>query len=199
MPLPHNPDYAYALAAPKTDHHPKVRPYSQPTQANMFPFFLTELKSEAGGGTLYEAEGQLATSGVHRVSCCQPKAGRRARSFVHVHYFNPEVNEFYMSWLDSFTYAKDGIQECHDFVKNVIEWTVSIQQPTVKDAMDKLHPITRLRKKRGATGPAVDGAESSTNFNLRNIGQGSWDFDILLSYARHRNAGAGRRCTRARE
>ena len=161
-PLPRNPDYTYALPAPKTDRHfgfhptrkskwtakqlsaadnPKVRPYSQPTPANMFPFFLMELKSEATGGTLYGAEGQLATSGAHRVrslmwtlDLLEPSRKRSSADAIvfsaavsqretvaHVHYFNPEDNRFYMSWIDAFTYAKKGWyagmsrlrQECH--------------------------------------------------------------------------------------
>ena len=87
-PLPRNPDYPYALPAPKTDRHfgfltsqdsdwtvqelatadhPRVRPYSQPTRENLFPSFLVELKSEATNGTIYAGEGQVAVSGVHRV------------------------------------------------------------------------------------------------------------------------------------
>ena len=206
-PLPRNPDYAYALPAPKTDRHfgfhptrksnwtaqqlsaadnSKVRPYSQPTPANMFPFFLMELKSEATGGTLYGAEGQLATSGAHRVrsliwtlDLLEPSRKRSSADAIvfsaavsqretvaHVHYFNPEDNRFYMSWIDAFTYAKkDGMQECHDYVKNAIEWMVDIQQPMVKDAMDKLHPITRLWKKRGTVNSPVNATESCKSEN----------------------------------
>lgn len=208
LPLPRNVNYAYALPAPKTDRHfgflptrksnwtaqelsaadhPKVRPYSQPTPANMFPCFLMELKSETTGGTLYSAEGQLASSGAHRVNSLiwtldQVDASRKRSSadaivfsaavsqreaVVHVHYFNPENNKFYMSWLDTFTYAKDGIQECHDFIKNVVEWMVDIQQPMLKQAMDELHPITRLWKKRGTISTPIDGAESFTSENER--------------------------------
>jgi hypothetical protein len=67
QPLPRNPAYTYALPASKNDRHfrfhptrksnwtaqqlsvadsPKVRPYSQPTPVNMFPYFFIELKSK---------------------------------------------------------------------------------------------------------------------------------------------------------
>ena len=57
------------------------------------------------------------------------------------------------------------MQECHDYVKNAIEWMVDIQQPMVKDAMDKLHPITRLWKKRGTVSPPVNATESCKSEN----------------------------------
>ncbi|KAF2012550.1 hypothetical protein BU24DRAFT_425194 [Aaosphaeria arxii CBS 175.79] len=88
QPLPRNPEYPHGLVTPKTDRHygfhtalksswsptelaaashPSVRPYSQPTNDNLFSLFLLEVKSEATGGTLYAAESQLAGSGAHRV------------------------------------------------------------------------------------------------------------------------------------
>ncbi len=207
QPLPRNPEYAYALPAPKTDRHfgfhptlksdwtpkeltvadhPKVRPYSQPTRENLFPLFLMELKSEATGGTLYGAEGQLATSGAHRVNSLiwaldQVDLSRKRSSadalvfsaaitqrqvIAHVHYYNPEDSKFYMSWIDTFSFAKD-IQACHDYTKNIIEWMLEIQQPIVRDALAKLHPMTKIWKKGRSASTVTDAAESSTGENER--------------------------------
>ncbi|KAI1163439.1 hypothetical protein F5B18DRAFT_620183 [Nemania serpens] len=87
--LPDNPEYQYAVAAPKPDvhfgyptnqrsswsatqsnviTHPVARPYTQPARGDTFPFVSVEMKSEAAGGTLYVAENQAAGSGSHCVN-----------------------------------------------------------------------------------------------------------------------------------
>ncbi|KAL7899360.1 hypothetical protein HDV63DRAFT_373033 [Trichoderma sp. SZMC 28014] len=200
-PLPQNPDYP--LVTPKIDRHlgfqptlksnwtrnelaaaehPKVRPYSQPTEENLFPSFLFEVKSEATGGTLYGAEGQLATAGFHRVSSLMwildqidPARSRSScdaivfsvavcqrEAVAHVHYYNTEDETFYMSYLDSFYFAKDqDLQGCHDYVKNVVDWLLEIQQPIVRDALKALHPITQLWKKTRSASVVADGVDLS--------------------------------------
>lgn len=198
-PLPRSTDYP--LVTPKTDRHlgfqptlkskwtrvelaaadhPKVRPYSQPTRENLFPSFLFEVKSEATGGTLYGAEGQLATAGFHRVSSLMwildqtnPNRTRSScdaiifsvavdqrEAVVHVHYYNPEDEMFYMSYIESFYFAKD-IQACHDHVKNVVDWLLEIQQPIVRDALKAFHPIMQLWKKARSASAVADEANSS--------------------------------------
>ena len=87
-PLPRNPEYSYALPAPKPDRHygyPTgqdsdwtaaeitvmdhriARPYLQPSSENVLPFFMIDLKSEASGGNLYGAESQATVAGAHSV------------------------------------------------------------------------------------------------------------------------------------
>ena len=147
--------------------HAGVRPYSRPTRENIFPSFLVEVKSESSRGTLYGAEGQLALAGYHCVRSwlwvldqVDPKRGRTAidamvfscavsqrEAVAHVHYYNPEDDMHYMSYIDSFYYVRDS-QKCVDHVKNVVEWLVKIKQPIVRDALAKLHPMTMLWKKR---------------------------------------------------
>lgn len=147
--------------------HTVVRPYSQPTRENIFPSFLFEIKSESSRGTLYGAEGQLALAGYHCVRSwlwvLDHVASKRERkatdamvfscavsqreAVAHVHYYNPEDNMHYMSYIDSFYYMRDS-QNCVDHVKNVVEWLVKIQQPIIRDALAKLHPMTVLWKKR---------------------------------------------------
>lgn len=48
--------------------HPAMRPYSQPTSEALFPSYLREIKSEARGGSIHAAEGDLASAGAHRVN-----------------------------------------------------------------------------------------------------------------------------------
>jgi hypothetical protein len=192
-PLPRSPDYPYGLPAPKTDHHfgfptsvtsdwtrqelaaadhPGVRAFSQPTRENLFPSFLVEVKSEATGGTLYGAEGQIATAGAHRVNSLiwmidQVDPSRKRSSadalvfsaavsqrevIAHVHYYNPDDDYFYMSHIDSFHFTKN-IQGCRDHIKNIADWLLGIQQPIVRDALARLHPMTKVWKKgRSASG-----------------------------------------------
>ncbi|KUI65956.1 hypothetical protein VM1G_02386 [Cytospora mali] len=199
MPLPRTPDYP--LITPKTDYHvgfqttlrsnwtraelsvadsPSIRPYSQPSRENLFPSFLLEVKSEATGGTLYGAEGQLATAGFHRVrslmwlldqidsartrSSCDAivfSAAICQREVVaHVHYYNPEDETFYMSYIDHFYFAK-GVQGCHDHVKNVVDWLLEVQQPIVRDALRALHPMTHVWKKARSASSVRDAGGSS--------------------------------------
>ncbi|KAL8729344.1 MAG: hypothetical protein Q9181_005042 [Wetmoreana brouardii] len=147
--------------------HTVVRPYSQPTRENIFPLFLIEIKSESSRGTLYGAEGQLALAGYHRVRSwlwvldqVAPERERKATDAVvfscavsqreavaHVHYYNPEDNMHYMSYIDSFYHVRD-MQKCVNHVKNVVEWLVKIQQPIIRNALAKLYPMTLLWKKR---------------------------------------------------
>ncbi len=200
-PLPQSSDYP--LVTPKTDRHfgfqptlksnwtreeltaadhAKVRPYSQPTRENLFPSFLVEVKSEATGGTLYAAEGQLATAGFHRVSSLmwildqiEPNrtwsscdalvfsvAVSQREAIAHVHYYNPENDTFYMSYIDSFYFAKDvDLQGCRDHIKNVVEWLLEIQQPAVRDALKALRPIAKAWKKARSASAVTDAADSS--------------------------------------
>lgn len=44
---------------------------------------------------------------------------------MHVHYYNPEDKVFYMSYIDSFYFAKD-VQGCRDHAKNVMDWLLEI-------------------------------------------------------------------------
>jgi hypothetical protein len=199
-PLPRSCDYPYGLAAPKTDRHfgfrtslhsdwtyeelaaadhSKVRPYSQPTRENLFPSFLIEIKSEVTNDTLYEAEGQLAAAGAHRVSSLmwildqidpsRTRSSSDALAFsaavsqrevvAHVHYYNPEDEKFYMSYIDSFYFAKDA-QGCCNHMKNVVEWMLEIQQPIVRDALNRLHPITKWWKKGRPASAIIDATGS---------------------------------------
>ena len=199
-PLPRNPDYPYALPAPKPDRHygfrtsetsnwtvqelsvadhPQVRPYSQPTRENLFPSRLIELKSEATGGTLYAGEGQTALDGAHRVRSqlwlldqIDPTATRsctdaivfssvvsQRETVTHVHYYNPEDGNIYMSYIDDFSFRKDP-QGCRNHNKNLSEWLVKVQQPIIRDILRRVHPVMKSWKKGRPISAVVDANES---------------------------------------
>ena len=162
--------------------HAKVRQYSQPTQENLFPSFLVEVTSEATHGTMYAAEGQIAGSGAHRVSSMiwmldqvdplriQSSADAlvfsaavsQREAIAHVHYYNPKDSKFYMSYIDTFPFAKDA-QGCRDYIKNIVDWLVEIQQPIVRDVLAKLHPITKVWKKARSSSTLKDESEFFTS------------------------------------
>ncbi|KAB8356554.1 hypothetical protein FH972_024136 [Carpinus fangiana] len=200
-PLPRNPDFPTCLPAPKTDlhfgfrpstksnwtlaeitvaEHPRVRPYSQSTRESLFPSFLVEFKSEATSGALYAAEGQLASSGAHRVNSLlwmldqiNPQRTRSSadalvfsaavsqrEAIAHVHYFNPADGNYYMSWIDSFPFAKDA-QGCCDYTTNVCDWLLDVQQPIIREALAKLHPISKAWGISESGSPSRDVLEPS--------------------------------------
>lgn len=88
--LPRNPDYIYALSAPKADawlgytsndekagwtseqsnvlSHPTARPYVRPATGGTFPGFMIEMKADSTSGTFWHAENQAAGSGSHSVN-----------------------------------------------------------------------------------------------------------------------------------
>ena len=200
-PLPRKSAYPYGLPAPKTDRHLgfpttlkstwtleelavadhiNMRPYSQPTKENIFPSFLVEGKSEAKNGTLYGAEGQLASAGAHCVNSwmhtlnlLDPNrthssadaivfsvAVSQRQAVAYVHYFDPDDGIFYMSYVDNF-YFVEAVQKCRDHVKNAVEWLLKTQQPMVRDALQRLHPMTKAWKKGRSAPRAVDEASES--------------------------------------
>lgn len=200
-PLPRQSAYPYALPAPQTDRHlgfpttlkstwtleelavadhVNMRPYSQPTKENIFPSFLVEGKSEAQNGTLYGAEGQLASAGAHCVNSwmhtldlLDPNrthlsadaivfsvAVSQRQAVAYVHYFNPDDAIFYMSYVDNF-YFVEAVQKCRDHVMNVIDWLLTTQQPMVRDALQRLHAMTKAWKKGRSAPSAVDEAAES--------------------------------------
>lgn len=199
-PLPRNPDFPYALPAPKPDRHygfwtsetstwtvqelcvadhPRVKPYSQPTLENIMPSHLIELKAEATNGTVYAGEGQSALDGAHRVrsqlwmldqidptrtgSCTDAivfsSVVSQREMVTHVHYYHPEDENIYMSYLDEFFFRKD-LQGCRNHNKNLSEWLVEVQQPIIRDLLGKLHPVMKSWKK-GRPISAVAGANKS--------------------------------------
>lgn len=155
--------------------HPQVRPYSQPTRENLFPSFLVETKSEATGGTIFAGEGQAALAGAHRVCSLlwmldhiDPSRTRSSAdalvfsavvsqrvAVANVHYYNPGDHTIYMSYIDIFPLLKDP-QGCRNYHKNVADWLLEIQQPIVKDALRKLHPIVMLWKKGRSASAIAD-------------------------------------------
>ncbi|KAI9755214.1 MAG: hypothetical protein M1815_005152 [Lichina confinis] len=151
----------------KIADHPAMRPYSQPTGETLFPSYLREIKSEASGGTIHAAEDDLASAGAHRVNSWlwvlkQLEPTRRPAAadaivfsdaitqrelVAYVHYFNPKDGLFYMSCIDQFHFRKD-MRGCQDHVNNAMDWLLDVQQPMIRDALQRLEPISKSWSKR---------------------------------------------------
>jgi hypothetical protein len=61
---------------------------------------------------------------------------------IFVHYYVEKEQRFYMSFVDKIwnTYPVD-IQRCHNIVKNILEYGITVRQQRIKDALSLLYPI----------------------------------------------------------
>jgi hypothetical protein len=142
--------------------HEFARPYTQPARGNKFPFFIFELKSEATGGNLWHAENQAAGSGtccvsgllwllqqaapnqIRRVtdSIAFSVAATQRETLFYVHYYVEEEQRFYMSFIQKIWNTDPAdIQRCHDLVKNIIEYGLTVRRQRIKDALSLLLDI----------------------------------------------------------
>ncbi|MCJ1426244.1 hypothetical protein MMC29_004147 [Sticta canariensis] len=126
------------------------------------PLRLIELKAESTNGTVYADEGQTAQDSAHRVltqlwmldqidptkirSCTDAvvfsSVVSQRETVTHVHLYNPEDENIYMSYIDDFSFRKD-FQGCRSHNKNLSEWLVKVQQPIIRDLLGKLHPVMK--------------------------------------------------------
>ncbi|KAI4115572.1 MAG: hypothetical protein LQ338_007838 [Usnochroma carphineum] len=217
-PLPRNSRYPQPLAAPKPDvhigyptdmkstwtvkenavtDHRVARPYTRPARGNAFPFLVFEMKSEATGGTLWQAENQAAGSGAHCVNSMRwllREANRsetpsildtvafsiattHRQAIYHVHFYTEEDEVNYMSWIGTFStlHAAD-IQKSSDVIENILDHGLETRQPKIRSALGKIWPsLERWKPSRPASAldsPADSalhlGAEgSSSNKSVR--------------------------------
>ena len=138
---------------------------TQPAKGNSFPFFVLELKSEAMGGTLWQAENQAAGSG----ACCvnivrwilEQAYPLRAQSivdsiafsacFTHrrvyffVHFYSPTHKRHYMSSIADFDTLRQ-VQQSNDIVHNVFDHCLGNRQTKIRDALKLLFPFPHAWK-----------------------------------------------------
>ena len=181
--LPRNPIYPIPIAAPKpdihlgysTDHtsnwqieenavidHPAARRLTQPAKGNCFPFFNFELKSEAMGGNLWQAENQAAGSGSSCVNTMRWLYGEAnpgkiqstvdsiafTACFTHrlvnfyVHFYMPDKDQHYMARLASCDpLCKLQIQKSNHLVENILEHCLGDRQKKTREALALLYPF----------------------------------------------------------
>ena len=159
-------------------NHPYARPYTQPGTGNCLPFLTLELKSEATGGTLYHAENQAAGSGTYSLRAMewlldQAKASQTTRqtdtiafsitstgrmAVLSVHWYSPEKKTYFMSYVKGFLSSEpEGVQNCHNAVKNVIEWGLGSRHTTLAKVLQELFPLTKQwTDKRTSTAAELD-------------------------------------------
>ena len=210
--LPRNKVYWMPLAAPKPDihigyatgrksnwkveentvvDHEAARGFVKPAKGNSFPFFSMELKSEAMGGNLWQAENQAAGSGASSVNATcwlyreaypsqnQPIVDTIAFSacithrliVFHVHFYSAEENQHYMSWIATCETMRQ-VQKSNHLVESIFEHCLGTRQQKIRDALAVLYPFPdRWKKSRPASvmdsqHPAAD-EDKACNKNQR--------------------------------
>ncbi|KAL8678384.1 MAG: hypothetical protein Q9186_005252 [Xanthomendoza sp. 1 TL-2023] len=179
--LPRRADYPFPLATPKPDihcgypvdqkstwtiqentviDHHAARRLTQPARSNCFPFFVAELKSEATGGTLWQAENQAAGSGSYCVNALRwtyqeahgfeepPMLDTIAFSacvthrqvVIHVHWYSAVENQNYMSWIASLDIIRE-VQRCNHIIQNIFDHCLNARQTKIRAALEMLNPI----------------------------------------------------------
>ena len=180
--LPRNAQYSNSLATPKPDvhigyltdmqstwtfrenavvDHRAATPYTRPTRSNCFPFLVFELKSEATGGTLWQAENQAAGSGAHCVKSMRwfyreaypsktPSildtaaftiAATHREAVCHVHFYSEEDETFYMSCIGAFSTLRSvDIQGSNDIIENILEHGLGTRQLKIRATLREMGP-----------------------------------------------------------
>ena len=192
--LPRSTQYSNPLATPKPDvhigyltdmqstwtfsenaivDHRAATPYTRPTRSNCFPFLVFELKSEAAGGTLWQAENQAAGSGAHCVKSMRwfyreayplktPSmldtvaftiAATHREAVYHIHFYSEEDETFYMSCIGTFSTLRNvDIQRSNDITENILEHGLGTRQQKIRGALGDLGPcLERWKPSRRAS------------------------------------------------
>ncbi|KAL8727594.1 MAG: hypothetical protein Q9166_005944 [cf. Caloplaca sp. 2 TL-2023] len=204
--VPKTPQYSNSLATPKPDvhigyptdmqttwtskenavvDHRAATPYTRPARGNSFPFLVFELKSEAAGGTLWQAENQAAGSGAHCVNSMRwflreayPSkalsvldavaftiAVTHREAIYHIHFYSEENATNYMSWIGTFSTLRGAdIQRSNDATENILEYGLGTRQRKIRNALGDMWPcLERWKPSRPASvlDPQVDSALDS--------------------------------------
>ncbi|KAL8989245.1 MAG: hypothetical protein Q9177_001828 [Variospora cf. flavescens] len=146
--------------------HQQARKITQPAKGNCFPFFVFEMKSEAMGGTLWQAENQAAGSG----ACCvnikrwlyreahgndeQPVTDSIAFSacvthrevVFHVHHYSAAEKRFYMSSFGAFQTVRE-VEGCNNIVSNIFKHGLGTRQDNTRAELKLLYPFPAHWKK----------------------------------------------------
>ena len=209
-PLPRKHVYPLPLATPKPDihcgyptgprtawsreenaviDHQAARRFTQPAKDNCLPFLVSELKSEANGGTLWHAENQVAGSGASCVnsmlwllkeayrtqapstldSIAFSACVSHREAIFHVHFYSPEDDMYYMSWIATFETMRH-VQRCNHVVENIVGYGLGARQTKIRQALAQLLPFPKHWKtSRPASAQASQMADedASPNKNQR--------------------------------
>ena len=167
--------------------HQRAKKITQPAKGNCFPFFVFEMKSEAMGGTLWQAENQAAGSG----ACCvnikrwlyREAHGNNDRPVIdsiafsacvthrevvfHVHHYSTAEERFYMSSIGVFQTVRE-VEGCNDIVSNIFKHCLGTRQDQTREQLKLLYPFpAHWKKSRSASvmesqNPPADEDEASS-------------------------------------
>ena len=145
-----------------TMQHSRLKPYSQPTSANFWPFFAVEFKSQSRGGTSWVAENQNAGTGSHSVNSMEIlmkyARGQRQRQITDTVFFSCVADtssaSIWVHWMDSNDHPRFSSSEVDLYsmkkpkdlvafrasVRNIIDYGIDQRLTIIKDALHDLLP-----------------------------------------------------------
>ncbi|CAF9941375.1 MAG: hypothetical protein HETSPECPRED_003219 [Heterodermia speciosa] len=211
--LPRNDVYGIPLAAPKADihlgypidhnsgwtdkedaviDHVAARRLTKPAKGNCFPFFTLELKSEAMGGNLWQAENQAAGSGASCVNATRwvfreayPSRDQSVMKSIafsacvtqrlaifYVHFYSAEKSQHYMSWIATCETMRH-VQKSNHLVENILEHCLGARQTNIRTALGQLYPFpSHWKNSRPASvmdsqNPSADYKDETSNKTRR--------------------------------
>lgn len=200
--LPRNTIYPASLAAPKADihlgyltdqdsdwqvaenaviDHRVAKRLTQPAKGNCFPFCLFELKSEAMGSNLWQAENQAAGGGASCVNIMcwlfREAYGSDVQSVIdtiafsvcvthrltvfNVHFYMPKEKKHYMSRIATCD-PLCQVEKSSHLVENILEHCLGERQRKVREALARLYPFPE-HWKNSRPASAMEWQDSTTD------------------------------------
>ena len=140
--------------------HDVAKRLTQPAKGNSFPFFVFEIKSEAMGGNHWQLENHAAGSGAGCVNTMRwlyreaypsedpsivdtiafSASVTHRLAIYHVHFYLPEENQHYMSWIATRETMRQ-IQKSNHLVESIFEHCLGARQTKVRKALSRLYPF----------------------------------------------------------
>ena len=92
---------------------------------------------------------------------------------LYIHYYSPEQKDYYMSYVNSYmTTDPKHIQECHNVVKNILDYGLGMRQKKVQECLE---PISQGRHQM---------EEESTCYHLGELSTLATSFTTVTSSGR---------------
>ena len=156
------PNTAWSRDETAVIDHPAARRVTQPSGDICLPFLVCELKSEAEGGTLWQAENQAAGSGSYCVNSIRwllneayPSEAHSVNDSIafsacvthreaifHVHFYSPADDRFYMSWIATCESMRH-VQRCNHIIQNIVDYGLGVRQTKIRQALAQLIPFPK--------------------------------------------------------
>ena len=183
------------------------------------PFLVAELKSNATGGNTWHAQNQAAGSGTYCVSAMKwlldqahtsssetdsaafSLAASGSVVTLSIHWQSKEDRAYYMSYVKGFIPTDmQHVQECHDMVKNIVEWGIGPRHKILKGVLQTFFPLPDhwTRKRTASTTDQDDSSVSRASgsrdrhlSNTENLGDKRSSATVQSMVSNHSDAARG--------